>query len=173
MIKKLFAVMLLLTVVGVLFLTPGVAAESQAPIQIVEIMMPHGPMQPTLRAVDEVVAKYGDKVNLTKYDITAVEGGKYAKDNGITAHFDLFINGKDTYVNNGTTVTFQWFEGEGWKKADLDAAIAAELNPPGKTPQNPGPAQTQASPLSPMVSFLAVLIAGLVGCSCTWLKHKE
>ena len=34
---------------------------------------------------------------------------------------NVIINGKYTYQVNGKDVTFQWFEGQQWTKADLDA----------------------------------------------------
>jgi hypothetical protein len=166
MTKSLITGALVLFIICICFLPQGVNAESKAVVNVVEVgMLSHGPMQPTVRSVDEVVGKYNNQVNLTKIDITTVEGGQYAKDHGITAHFDLFIDGKDHYVINGKDVTFQWFEGDGWTKQDLDNAIATETGSPGTN--NPGSVlsaqtATRPVPLEPAIIVVAFIITGLI-----------
>ena len=36
----------------------------------------HGPMQPTINAIKEVTAKYGDQVNVTWVDLDTAEGSR-------------------------------------------------------------------------------------------------
>jgi len=165
MIKIQYAGTILLIMMGILFLAPGTNAATGSGVDIVEIgMFTHGPMQPTLRAVDEVLGKYSDQVRVTKYDITTPEGAKYAKDHGITVHFSLFIDGKNHFLVSGKDVTFEWFEGQEWTKQDLDAVIAAELGLPGgntSVTSLPMQASTKPAPLEPITIVLAIGISGL------------
>jgi hypothetical protein len=91
----------------------------------------HGPMQHTVKAIEDVLAKYGDKVTVTWVDLNTKDGAAYFKANDLSAHMNVMINGKYTYNVNGRDVTFQWFEGKQWTKADLDAVISDQT---GKTP---------------------------------------
>lgn len=88
----------------------------------------HGPLQATVAAIKDVTSKYGDKVNVTWVDLQTPEGEDYFKHHGLSAHMNVIINGKYTYEVNGKAVTFQWFEGQQWTKADLDAVISSLLN---------------------------------------------
>jgi hypothetical protein len=165
MMRIRFAGEILLIMIGILFLAPGADAATGSGVHIVEIgMFTHGPMQPTLKAVDEILGNYSDQVHVTKYDITTPEGAQYAKDHGITAHFSLFIDGKNHFLVGGKDVTFEWFEGQEWTKQDLDAVIAAELGLPGGNSSVISlPVQTSAkpAPLEPITIVLALGISGL------------
>jgi hypothetical protein len=83
----------------------------------------HGPMQPTVEAIKEVLAKYDDKVNVTWVDLATTQGQDYFKEHDLTAHMNVIINGKYEYQVNGKDVIFQWFEGQQWTKQDLDAVL--------------------------------------------------
>lgn len=83
----------------------------------------HGPLQPTVGAIKEVLAKYDDKVNVTWVDLATTQGQNYFKEHGLTAHMNVIINGKYEYQVNGKNVIFQWFEGQQWTKQDLDAVL--------------------------------------------------
>src|SRR4030042_757766 len=43
----------------------------------------HGPMQPTVRAIKEVLAKYDDKVTVTWIDLATTQGQDYFEDHGL------------------------------------------------------------------------------------------
>lgn len=88
----------------------------------------HGPMQPTVKTIKNVTAKYGDKVNVTWMDMGTPEGLQYAQEHGLSAHLNILINGKYSYTYNGKEIVFQWFEGQYWTKEDLDAVIAGILS---------------------------------------------
>ena len=88
----------------------------------------HGPMQPTVRAIKEVLANYGDRVDVTWVDLGTKDGVDYFKENGLSAHMNVIINGKYTYDVNGEEVIFQWFEGRQWTKQDLNAVLASLLS---------------------------------------------
>jgi hypothetical protein len=88
----------------------------------------HGPMQPTVQAIKDVLAKYGDKVNTTWYDMITTDGAKYAKDHNLDAHLNILINGTYKYTVDGKTIEFQWFEGQQWTKQDLDTVLSTLSN---------------------------------------------
>ena len=88
----------------------------------------HGPMQPTIKSIKEVLAKYGDKVNATWIDMSTKDGDKYAKDHNLAAHLNILINNTYKYNVNGKDIEFQWFEGQLWTKQDLDAVLSNLLN---------------------------------------------
>lgn len=84
----------------------------------------HGPMQPTVRAIDDVLSKYSGKVDVTWVDLSTREGRDYFREHGLTAHMNVIIDGRYTYEVNGRDVTFQWFEGRQWTKEDLDVLLS-------------------------------------------------
>jgi hypothetical protein len=88
----------------------------------------HGPLQPTVRAIKDVLAKYGDKVNVIWIDITTKEGQDYLNAHQLTAHMNVIINGTSKYQVNGKPVEFTWFEGQGWTKQDLDTVLSGLVN---------------------------------------------
>jgi len=88
----------------------------------------HGPMQPTVRSIKEVLSKYDDKVAVTWIDLATTQGQDYFKDHGLTAHMNVIINGSSRYQVNGKTVDFEWFEGQQWTETDLDAVLANLVN---------------------------------------------
>jgi hypothetical protein len=84
----------------------------------------HGPMQPTVRAIKEVLSKYDDKVAVTWIDLATTEGQNYFKEHGLTAHMNVIINGTSSYEVDGKSVVFEWFEGQQWTEKDLDSVLA-------------------------------------------------
>lgn len=88
----------------------------------------HGPLQPTVRAIKEVLSKYDDKVAVIWIDLATPEGQSYFQDHGLTAHMNVIINGSSRYQVNGKTVDFEWFEGQQWTETDLDAVLANLVN---------------------------------------------
>ncbi len=88
----------------------------------------HGPLQPTVRAIKDVLSKYSDKVNVTWVDLSTQQGQDYFKQHGLSAHMNIMVNGTTHYPVNGKEVDFQWFEGQGWTKQDLETVIAGLVN---------------------------------------------
>jgi len=84
----------------------------------------HGPMQPTVRAIKEVLSEYDDKVAVTWIDLATSQGQSYFQEHGLTAHMNVIINGTSSYQVEGKTVDFEWFEGQQWTAKDLDAVLA-------------------------------------------------
>ncbi len=108
----------------------GVDAASDAKVDVVVAGVQgaaHQPMQPTINAIKEVLSKYGNRISVTWIDMDSAQGKAYYSAHGLSAHMNILINGKYTYRVNGKDVTFQWFEGQQWTKADLDAVISSLL----------------------------------------------
>jgi hypothetical protein len=104
---------------------PDQAAISTGAINVVVAgYIDHGPLQPTVRAIKEVLAKYGDKVTVTWVDLSSQQGQDYFKEHQLSAHMNVIINGTSQYKVNGRSVDFQWFEGQQWTKQDLDTVLA-------------------------------------------------
>ena len=115
----------------------GAATGGGAPgVATVDILyLNHPPLRPVLADLDKVLAKYGGKVKVTRYDFDTQEGAAFAKAKNITGHEPLaiFINGSTDVTINGRQVKFLSFpQGQGtgmvqdgaWSMQDLDAALA-------------------------------------------------
>jgi hypothetical protein len=111
----------------------GGGAPGAATVDI--LYLNHPPLRPVLADVDKVLAKYGDKVKVTRYDFDTQEGAAFAKAKNITGHEPLaiFINGSTDVTVNGRQVKFLSFpQGQGtgmvqdgaWSMQDLDAVLA-------------------------------------------------
>jgi hypothetical protein len=105
---------------------PAVAAS---PVSVVIAgYINHGPMQPTVRAIKEVLSKYNDNVDVTWVDLATSQGQSYFQEHGLTAHMNVIINGTYEYEVNGKTVDFQWFEGQQWTEEELDTVLAGLIH---------------------------------------------
>jgi len=110
-------------------IAPGQAATSTSAINVVVAgYINHGPLQPTVRAIKDVLSKYGDKVTVTWVDLSTQQGQDYFKEHQLTAHMNVIINGTSRYEVNGKSVDFQWFEGQQWNRQDLDTVLAGLAN---------------------------------------------
>lgn len=122
-----FSIHVFIAILLLLAQVSSVAADNSVNIVVVGDIS-HGPMQPTVKAIKNVTAKYGDMVNVTWMDMGTPEGTQYAQEHGLSAHLNILINGKYRYSYNGKEIVFQWFEGQQWTKEDLDAVIAGILS---------------------------------------------
>jgi hypothetical protein len=103
--------------------------ETSQKVEIVVVgFTEHGPLQPTVRAVQNVAAKYGEQVKLIILSSNTEAGSKYMVQHKLTAHLNVMIDGKYQYLVRGKRVVFQWFEGNLWTKEDLDAVIGSLIN---------------------------------------------
>ena len=142
-----------------LFSMQAFAATSNATVNVVVVgMISHGPMQPTIDAIKNVTAKYGDRVSVTWFDLGTLEGAKYAQDHQLSAHLNILINGKYQFSRNGKDITFQWFEGQQWTKEDLDAVISDALGVP--VTEAPGGQSGFSFPLVAGTALFAILLVG-------------
>lgn len=139
----------------VLFVSIVYAINSDKKVEVVVVgMISHGPMQPTVNAIKEVTSKYPE-VTVKWLDLETPEGQRFAREHGLTAHLTVLINGKFKYNVNGREVTFQWFEGQLWKKEDLDYVIQSLLRGDSEV----SPADTVAKGSGNVVNIAGVLLA--------------
>jgi hypothetical protein len=103
-------------------------AASSAVDVVVAGYITHGPLQPTVQAIKDVLSKYGDKVKVTWVDSSTQQGQDYFKAHGLTAHMNVIINGTSKYQVGGKTVDFLWFEGQQWTRHDLDTVLSGLVN---------------------------------------------
>ena len=108
--------------------TPTAPANPNAVKVVVAGYLNHGPMQATIRTIKDVLAEYGDKVAVTWVDLNTTAGQDYFKQNGLTAHLNVIINGKYEYQVNGKDVVFTYFEGQTWTKADLETVLSSQVS---------------------------------------------
>jgi hypothetical protein len=134
----------------------SVHADSKVDVVVAGVVS-HGPMQPTIRAIEEVTSKYGDKVNVTWVNMETADGQKYMDDHKLSAHMNILINGKYQYNLNGKLVTFQWFEGQQWTKADLDGVISDLINNSGNAIPETNPTSSNQGYLWPIVIIAAII----------------
>jgi hypothetical protein len=118
---------------------PGGAGQSPSGgpgVVLVDIAyLNHGPVLDVLDHVNRVLAKYGDRLKVSRYDLDTPTGDTFAKAKRLTGHTPLaiFINGSMDVTLNGHRVRFYSFpQGEGtgmvaegaWTIDMLDAALA-------------------------------------------------
>lgn len=135
-LKFIACFLVLLMMAGILFGLSGcsdgnssqtrTSPQSSGLVKVVIVgYINHEPLKETVDKIKEVLAKYGDKLDITWMDTDTVNGSVYAVTNDLKAHMNIVINGKYTYKVNGKDITFQWFEGEQWTVQDLDAVLAS------------------------------------------------
>jgi hypothetical protein len=111
--------------------TPSPATGS---VTVDIVFLNHPPVREVLTQVDAVLAAYGDKVSVARYDFDTPEGATFAQQKGLSGHIPLviFVNGSQSFDVNGHQVTFESFpQGEGtgvvpdgaWTIADLDSVL--------------------------------------------------
>jgi hypothetical protein len=95
----------------------------------------HGPVKDALNEVDKLLARYGVKVQVSRYDLDTVEGKAFAKRVNLTTHTPLvlYINGQmEVEGKDGRKVKLFSFPaglgtgmtpGSGWNMTDLEAAL--------------------------------------------------
>src|SRR3972149_2805338 len=76
----------------------GATVPAKAPgVVTVEIAyLNHPPVRPVLSDVDKVMASYGDKVSVSRYDFDTPEGAAFAKSRNLDEHtpIAIFLDGK-------------------------------------------------------------------------------
>jgi|SRR5579859_5055868 len=135
--KKYFLLAVLATVLAACGTTnAGAPAASAKPgVVTVEVAyLNHPPVRPVLSDIDKLLATYGDKVSVSRYDFDTPEGTAFAKAKGITEHtpIAIFVNGSMELTLNGRDVKFYSFpQGQGtgmvaggaWTVQDLQQAL--------------------------------------------------
>jgi len=94
----------------------------------------HGPVRPILSDIDVLLADYGGKVVVERYDFGTPEGQTFAEERGLSDHtpIAIFVNGQTEFDLDGRPVEFYSFpQGQGtgvvpdgaWTLDDLRAIL--------------------------------------------------
>ena len=114
---------------------PASAATAKPGAVTVDIAyLNHPPVRPVLAEVDKLLATYGDRVSVARYDFDTPEGQAFAKTKSLTEHTPvaIFINGSMQFTVSGRAVKFYSFPqgqgtgmvpGGGWTMTDLQAVL--------------------------------------------------
>ena len=125
----------LLVIIVVLLISPGWSRSSagSAPVRIDILFMNHGPMQPTIRALRQLIQKHGPAVEADWYDFERESGRDFMKKHDITGHIPclILVNGRSVHQIGGRDITFKGFPtGAGpyqfqgkWSLQDLESLI--------------------------------------------------
>lgn len=125
MILSCLTVLLLFSIPFTLFAAKAVKVEV--------LYMNHGPLQPSLRQIEDIFSRYGGKIAVSWYDFESREGEQFMAKKGVTQHVPLVIwlDGKSSLPVNGKEVTFvgfptgsgpAFFQGK-WTMEDLRNAL--------------------------------------------------
>jgi len=115
-----------------LFCTPLNALSAPGvPVEI--LYMSHGPLMPTIKEIQTLCNRYGNKINASWYDFESPEGEQFMARKGIHQHVPLIIwvDGKATISVKGKNINFIGFpSGSGpasfqgkWTMDDLRQAL--------------------------------------------------
>ena len=127
------------------FLLTGCGANAAAPTQPVSsappgvtsveiIYLNHGPVRAVLTDIDKLLANYGEKIAVTRYDFNSPEGESFAKSHDLNGHIPLaiFVNGSMDFTvgeRSGQFYSFPQGQGTGivpdgaWNLDDLQQVL--------------------------------------------------
>jgi len=117
--------------------SPAGAAAGTPKVEIA--FLNHSPVLMALTDVDTLLASYGDKVTVTRYDLETDQGAQFAKSRRLTGHVPIaiFVNGSmEIKLKDRTVKFFSFPQGKGtfmvasgsWTVEDLRQAIDQSLN---------------------------------------------
>lgn len=116
------------------------AAQAGPPVKVEIVFMNHGPMQPVIKGLKEVLARHSAKVSAAWHDFETKEGQDFLRKKGVNGHIPLlvFINGATSGKVQGKTIGFQGFpSGSGpymfrgqWTLEDFDQLLGELSNQP-------------------------------------------
>lgn len=113
---------------------PVNSAAEPGPVTVEIVYLNHPPVRNVLAEVDRLLATYGERVSVGRYDFDTAEGAAFAATRGITDHTPLaiFVNGSLDFTVEGRPVKFYSFpQGQGtgvvpdgaWSLADLERVL--------------------------------------------------
>jgi hypothetical protein len=115
------------------FFSFSLDAHALNPIRVEVLFMNHGPMQPTVKQMRELFSGYGDRIDVTWYDLDTREGQQFMTKKGLREHIPLmiWIDGNVTVRIGQKETRFTGFPaGSGpdsfqgkWTMQDLKAAL--------------------------------------------------
>ncbi len=119
---------------------PSAVAATAGTPKVEIAFLNHSPVLTALTEVDKLLASYGDKITVIRYDLETDQGAAFAKSKRLTGHVPLaiFINGEMEIKLKDRTVKFYSFpQGKGtmmvasgsWTVEDLRQTIDQALSP--------------------------------------------
>jgi hypothetical protein len=131
----------------VLGLTAPPMAQARPAVKVDILFMNHGPMQPVIKSLKEILARHALAASASWYDFETASGQDFMRRKGLTGHIPLlvFINDSSTWQVQGRKVTFAGFpNGYGpyqfqgqWSLADLDRLLGTLASPSGAKAEKP------------------------------------
>ena len=114
-------------------------ASASGLVRVEVLYMNHPPMQPTIRQLKDVFSRYGEKIEVSWYDVDTREGQQLTAKKGLAEHVPLiiWIRGSHTAQTGQGMVTFAgfpagsgpgFFQGD-WTMQDLSAALDRAISP--------------------------------------------
>ena len=117
-----------------------VASAPQSPVapagavQVDIVYLNHPPLRGVLADLDKLLATYGQRVHVTRYDFDTPQGEAFATSKGLAGHTPLaiFVNGEQQFTVSGHTIRFASFpQGQGtgmvadgeWTMQDLQTVL--------------------------------------------------
>lgn len=118
----------LMVLLAVLWMQPTMAAGAQVRVEALGFFS-HGPMQETADTINQVCAKFGNRVKLVEHDETTDDGIKFMQDKGLSGHLPMliYVNGSLAHKIGNREVVFRDFVGQGWTGNDLEQVIKLNL----------------------------------------------
>ena len=118
---------------------PSAAAATSGAPKVEIAFLNHPPVLAALTDVDKLLASYGDKITVTRYDLETDQGAAFAKSKRLTGHVPIaiFINGAwKSSSRIARSKFFSFPQGKGtfmvasgsWTAEDLRQAIDQALN---------------------------------------------
>jgi hypothetical protein len=117
----------------VVLMSISLMAFAAQKVSVEVLYMNHGPLQSTLKEIDNIFAQYKDKITVSRYDFESPAGEKFMAKKGIHQHIPLmiWIAEKNTVSIKGKEILFsgfptgsgpEFFQGK-WTREDLRVAL--------------------------------------------------
>jgi hypothetical protein len=123
----------LISLLAMVLLSMTLNSQAAKAVQVDVLFMNHGPLQPTIKQIREVLSQYGNRIVAFWYDFETQEGEAFMAKKGVRQHVPLviWIDGKVAVPIGGSEVRFVGFPtGSGplpfqgkWTMEDLTKAL--------------------------------------------------
>jgi hypothetical protein len=97
--------------INICLLSTPLTAISASPVKLEILYMNHGPMQPTIRNIKNLLPEYKEKISVQWFDADLGSGKNFMKRKKIRGHIPMLIliNGKKSFRINNKDIIFQGF----------------------------------------------------------------
>ncbi len=103
--------MVLSCLIVLTFLCIPVTALPDQGVPVEILYMNHGPLMPTVKDIQKLCNRYGNRITVAWYDFETPEGERFMARKGVSQHVPLviWINGKSTVTVNKKEIQFIGF----------------------------------------------------------------